>query len=67
MRINALLPYSIVAVLCFVSGFVSFKCLPETANKPTPETMASIVTCPGQDNYNCNLHSLDAKSENINH
>ncbi|XP_046846878.1 solute carrier family 22 member 16-like [Xenia sp. Carnegie-2017] len=43
IRIHALLPYSIVAVLCAVTGAICFKLLPETVNKPTPESMRNFV------------------------
>lgn len=43
IRIHDLLPYSIVAVLCGLAGFVCFSCLPETVNKPTPESLASVI------------------------
>ena len=43
IRIHALLPFTIVAVLCALTGVICFKCLPETANKPTPESMASVI------------------------
>ena len=43
IRIHALLPYSIVAVLCAVTGAICFKFLPETVNKPTPESMRNFV------------------------
>ena len=32
-----------MAVLCAITGLVCFKYLPETANKPTRETMNSMV------------------------
>ncbi|CAB3996303.1 Organic cation transporter, partial [Paramuricea clavata] len=43
IRIHALLPYSIVFVLCIVTGLICFKWLPETANKPTPESMEGVI------------------------
>lgn len=50
IRIHPLLPYTIVAVLCVLTGIVCFTCLPETVNSPTPETMASFVTKPQNQN-----------------
>ena len=43
IRIHALLPYTIVVVLCVVTGLICFKCMPETNNKPTPERMGAVI------------------------
>ena len=32
-----------MAVLCTLTGVICFKYLPETANKPTPERMVSVI------------------------
>ncbi|XP_028395414.1 solute carrier family 22 member 4-like [Dendronephthya gigantea] len=43
IRIHALLPYTIVVVLCVIIGLICFRFLPETLNKPTPESMEAVL------------------------